>query len=545
MANKIEMTTGKYTAQKDELLKIIDAQREYYRIAGYKEVVEQYSKALAEANVELEISEQDYKNNQKELKELEEIMSDISTSGDWNTWWENNSEELEKHNIVASNSVKAYEELTDKVDFLKEEQTQLKSSQKDLRDEVDKATDSFNAANDMLEQHTQKYNTLSDAVDEINFGQVATNAAKAIDDLGGVFVNGKQVVGKEAVELYQTIIDAYGTTDQDMYDLGEKGMVQFGVGGVAGTKEAIPTLTAELENEITTWYNDRGYNVAIEGGKVIVKGFSDGGVAKSQSAVDTVTGEITRKGKLKELMLSNMGESWAKNTVDGYNDGIRDNSSSTGDAMLDYMNNNIKAPFTTNMGIHSPSTVFSDYGKYTVEGFNSGVSGNQNTTQGVISSWVSNIGSWFTNLMGIHSPSRVFKEFAGFTVEGFNNGISDGSKSTFKEIKNWSEGIKDSFGLTGLKAAPEVAYKYNRSITDNVNASIKYNSGSIESTIGKEMQIAMSGVIDYDKLGDVIVSKLEKADITAVLDSNQAYRNVIKKWREEAKAGQKNPVPIF
>jgi uncharacterized protein YdhG (YjbR/CyaY superfamily) len=65
LANKIEMTTGKYTAQKDELLKIIDAQKEYYRIAGYKEVVEQYSKALAEANVELEISEQDYKNNQK------------------------------------------------------------------------------------------------------------------------------------------------------------------------------------------------------------------------------------------------------------------------------------------------------------------------------------------------------------------------------------------------------------------------------------------------------------------------------------------------
>lgn len=545
LANKIEMTTGKYTAQKDELLKIIDAQKEYYRIAGYKEVVEQYSKALAEANVELEISEQDYKNNQKELKELEEIMSDISTSGDWNTWWKNNSEELEKHNIVASNSVKAYEELTDKVDFLKEEQTQLKSSQKDLRDEVDKATDSFNAANDMLEQHTQKYNTLSDAVDEINFGQVATNAAKAIDDLGGVFVNGKQVVGKEAVELYQTIIDAYGTTDQDMYDLGEKGMVQFGVGGVAGTKEAIPTLTAELENEITTWYNDRGYNVAIEGGKVIVKGFSDGGVAQSQSAVDTVTGEITRKGKLKELMLSNMGESWAKNTVDGYNDGIRDNSSSTGDAMLDYMNNNIKAPFTTNMGIHSPSTVFSDYGKYTVEGFNSGVSGNQNTTQGVISSWVSNIGSWFTNLMGIHSPSRVFKEFAGFTVEGFNNGISDGSKSTFKEIKNWSEGIKDSFGLTGLKAAPEVVYKYNRSITDNVNASIKYNSGSIESTIGKEMQIAMSSAIDYDKLGDVIVSKLEKADITAVLDSDKAYQGTVKKWRQEANRTQRNPVPIF
>lgn len=545
LANQIDMTTGKYTAQKEELLKTIEAQKEYYRVAGYKDVVEQYSKALAEANVELEVSEQNYKKNKTELDKLNKIISDIGATEDWNDWWKRNADALKANGIEAKNASDAHDELVKKMVFLEDEQSKITETQKTLRDEVEKATTSYNTANDMLEQHTQKYNKLSDAVDKINFGQIALNASKAIDDLGGIFVNGKQVIGKEAVELYQTIIDSYGTTDQDMYNLGEKGMVQFGVGGVAGTKEAIPTLTAELENEITTWYNDRGYNVAIEGGKVIVKGFSDGGVAQSQSAVDTVTGEITRKGKLKELMLSNMGESWAKNTVDGYNDGIRDNSSSTGDAMLDYMNNNIKAPFTTNMGIHSPSTVFSDYGKYTVEGFNSGVSGNQNTTHGVISSWVSNIGSWFTNLMGIHSPSRVFKEFAGFTVEGFNNGISDGSKSTFKEIKNWSEGIKDSFGLTGLKAAPEVVYKYNRSITDNVNASIKYNSGSIESTIGKEMQIAMSSAIDYDKLGDVIVSKLEKADITAVLDSDKAYQGTVKKWRQEANRTQRNPVPIF
>lgn len=212
----------------------------------------------------------------------------------------------------SKNASDAHDELVKKMVFLEDEQSKITETQKTLRDEVEKATTSYNTANDMLEQHTQKYNKLSDAVDKINFGQIALNASKAIDDLGGIFVNGKQVIGKEAVELYQTIIDSYGTTDQDMYNLGEKGMVQFGVGGVAGTKEAIPTLTAELENEITTWYNDRGYNVAIEGGKVIVKGFSDGGVAQSQSAVDTVTGEITRKGKLKELMLSNMGESWAK-----------------------------------------------------------------------------------------------------------------------------------------------------------------------------------------------------------------------------------------
>lgn len=545
LAKQIDMTTGKYTVQKEELLKTIEAQKEYYRVAGYKDVVEQYSKALAEANVELEVSEQNYKDNAEALDKLNEILSDIGATEDLNDWWKRNTDALKANGIEAKNAGDAHDELVKQMVFLEDEQTKITKTQKTLRDEVEKATTSYNTANDMLEQHTQKYNTLSDAVNEVNFGQITLNATKAIDDLGGIFVEGKQVVGKEAVELYQAVINAYGTTDQDMYDLGEKGMVQFGIGGVAGTKEAIPTMTSELENELITYYNGRGHDVAIVGGKVIVKGFADGGVAQSQSAVDTVTGAITQKGSLKDAMLSGMGRGWAKNTIDGYNNGISENSNTTNDAMLTYLENNIKQPFTTNMGIHSPSTVFSDYGKYTVEGFNGGVSGNQNTTYGVISSWVSNISSWFTNLMGIHSPSRVFKEFAGFTVEGFNNGISDGSKSTFKEIKNWSEGIKDSFGLAGLKAAPEVAYKYNRSITDNVNASIKYSSGSIESTIGKEMQIAMSSAIDYDKLGDVIVSKLEKADITAVLDSNQAYRNVIKKWREEAKAGQRNPVPIF
>lgn len=545
LANQIDATTGRYTAQKDEILKTIEAQKEYYRIAGYKDVVEQYSKALAEANVELEVSEQNYKDNATELKNLNEILSNIGATEDLNDWWKRNTSALKENDIEVTNAGDAYDELVKKIVFLQDEQEKVTETQKTLKDEVEKATSAYNSANELLEQHTSEYNLLQQAIKQINFGEIAKNAVQAIDDLGGVFVNGKQVVGEEAVELYQTIIDAYGTTDQEMYDLGEKGVVQFGIGGAAGTAEAVPTMTSALEEAITTWYNGRGYDVAVEGGKVVVNGLADGGVAQSQSAVDTVTGEITQKGKLKDIMLSDMGKEWAKNTVEGYNNGVRDNSSSTGDAMLDYMNNNIKSPFQTGMGIHSPSTVFSDYGKYTVEGFNSGVSGNQNSTQGIIANWVSNIGSWFTNLMGIHSPSRVFKEFAGFTVEGFNNGISDGSKSTFKEIKNWSEGIKDSFGLTGLKAAPEVAYKYNRSITDNVNASIKYNSGSIESTIGKEMQIAMSGVIDYDKLGDVIVSKLEKADITAVLDSNKAYRNVIKKWREEAKAGQKNPVPIF
>lgn len=323
--------------------------------------------------------------------------------------------------------------------------------------------------------------------------------------------------------------------------------MQFGIGGKAGATEAVPTMTTELENQIISWYRDRGYQVALDGGSVVVLGFRDGGVSQAPYAVNQIAGSISDNAKLKEKMMSDLGDGWAKNTSDGYNKGIENQKSTTGSYMLDYINNAIKDPFETNMGIHSPSTVFSGYGKHTVEGFNNGISGNQSSTQGVISTWVSNISSWFTNMMQIHSPSKLFEGFAGFTVAGFNNGISDGSQSTYDEIKKWSDGIRKSF--SGIQEAPEVAYQFTRNITDNVKsnmaASVDYKSIGLESDIGREMKIAMSGAIDYEKLGEVIAYRLENADITAVLDSDSVYKGTVKKWRQEATRMQKNPVPIF
>lgn len=495
LAKQIDMTTGKYTSQKDELLKIINAQKEYYRVVGYKDVVEQYSKALAEANVELEVSEQNYKNNAIELDKLNKILSNIGATEDLNDWWVRNSDALKSNGIEATNAGDAYDELVKKMVFLEDEQSQITETQGTLREEVDKATVSYNAANEMLEEHTQNYNKLSDAVNNINFGELATNAASAIDELGGVFVNGKQVVGEEAVELYQTIVDSYGTTDQDMYNLGEKGIVQFGLGGKDGIPEAIPTMTDALEDSIVSWYKDKGYDVAVEGGQVIVKGFSDGGVTQSQNSVDAITGSIAEKAENKNQEFSDMGGGWAKNIIDGFNSKLSALSGETGKAMKEFAENAVKKPFT-------------------------------DSTE-------------------IHSPSKVFGRYAGYTIEGYNEKIEDGSKSTFKTIKEWANGIKDSFGITGLQAAPEVAYSFNKNITKTVNSNLNSNSDSVESAVGKEVRVAMSGIIDYDRLSEAIVSRLEKADITAVLDSDTAYRGTVKKWREEARRSQKNPVPIF
>lgn len=128
-------------------------------------------------------------------------------------------------------------------------------------------------------------------------------------------------------------------------------------------------------------------------------------------------------------------------------------TNSTPKVMKSWVTNGILNPFTTAMGINSPSTVFSGYGKNTVDGFNSGIEKNQSSTKGVIGTWVSKITGWFTNLLDINSPSGIFEEFAFFTVEGFNKGIQSEMSSSYGIVGKWAEGIQNSFSVPKLNTS--------------------------------------------------------------------------------------------
>lgn len=55
--SRIDKTTGRYTAQKDEIQKVIEKQQEYYQVMAYQKVVKEYGTAISEANVQMAISE--------------------------------------------------------------------------------------------------------------------------------------------------------------------------------------------------------------------------------------------------------------------------------------------------------------------------------------------------------------------------------------------------------------------------------------------------------------------------------------------------------
>jgi hypothetical protein len=412
----------------------------------------------------------------------------------------------------------------------------------------------------------------------MNFGKVTIDASKAIDDLGGVFVDGKQVVGEAAVELYQSIIESYGNTDQEMYDLGEKGVVQFGQGGKNGVPEAVSTMNDELWSMVKADYESKGYQVSYDGGKLLVKAIGDGGKADANGTANAVTDAVTgglqneenttkffnagifgankvlEGGKSLNTELQNLGSGWAAYSNEGLKQKFEElQKSSTPGILKNFATLGVANPFASALGIHSPSTVFSGFGSYIVDGLNKGVEDNEHKSKGVLETWVSKLTGWFTNPLKINSPSKLFSEYGGFTVAGFNTGLSNNMDSSTSLIEQWADNVSQAFEVANV-ITPNVGttYSVNREFFDKVDAkaSVSYDTPSYDfkAGISAELNAALSGIVDYEKMANtmapIVARALENADIKANIGEQDVWSSTKNSWAKEYSRNKKAPVPI-
>ncbi len=459
----IDMTTGRYTAQKNELEKVIQKQQEYQELLLYKEIVDKYTTALSEANIQLEVSEKLYKTNSEKVELLKDSMDKLVDSGlDPHVWFDQNKKSLEDFNFAIDESTDVSGVLAQAISFYEKELGISAEAQDKARRSLEEANLSYDIATATLDDHKEKYKELQDEINETNFAQISLKATEEIDRLGGVFVDGKQVVGKEAVEMYQAILDGWGDTGLEMYNLGEDTVAQFGQGGKNGVPEAVSTMTDGLWREIEAGYRDQGYQVSYDGGVLLAKAIGDGGAAEGANAANAITDSITsgianedntgkliesgkqgaskviEGGKSLDQEMKTLGSGWAAFTNEGLEQKFAElQSSSTPKAIQNWAQIGIINPFTGLLDIHSPSGVFTRFGSNIVEGLNSGIANNQESSKGIISTWVSKLTNWFTGLLDIHSPSGIFSEFGLFTVDGFNQGVSDHSESTNNVMGGW------------------------------------------------------------------------------------------------------------
>ena len=154
----IDKTTGRYTAQRDEIQKVIEKQQEYYQVMAYQKVVEEYGAALSEANVQMAVSEKQYEVNKDKLADLQGAMDSLTGSyEDQNVWYSQNKDFLDDYGISMDSNKSIAQQLAQQIYFYEQELGKSAEAQNNAKKAVEDASMAYDTANEVLDGHKQKY----------------------------------------------------------------------------------------------------------------------------------------------------------------------------------------------------------------------------------------------------------------------------------------------------------------------------------------------------------------------------------------------------
>lgn len=325
-----------------------------------------------------------------------------------------------------------------------------------------------------------KLYSLQTAEEQVTFADLIIQSSNAIDEMGGIWENGKQILGDKAIAIYQAIQDGLKPDENGFYNLGNGQMVQFGKAiddyDTTLKEKATSTLTEPLRlgiSEILPEYSTFGADA---------KGWFITGLTGTDAATDLKVQEAFKKvlEGIDTKYTEDIGKTTGKNMTGGITKGMEENSQTVKDATNKMIDDNVKTPAQDSLDIHSPSKWFENLAKFCGSGFENGLDtgfdGAFTWFEGLAAKIRSSIGSlyyigWnaiigmnngmiaaaslhlyknaqaiaenivnkFRTSLKINSPSRVMAEIGGFTVEGMIAGIQSKiprMESTIQDISN-------------------------------------------------------------------------------------------------------------
>ena len=355
-----------------------------------------------------------------------------------------------------------------------------------------------------------------------------------VKSLGTGILSGVAYLGEPVVDLVTWIGDSIkgalgiSVPEKEAKEYGQEIVNNIGEGGKAGAPNAANAITDAVTSGIQSGENTTKFvNSGIYGANKVLEG-----------------------GKSLNTEMQNLGSGWAAYSNEGLKQKFEElQKASTPQILQNWAQTGIINPFTNIMGIHSPSTVFAGFGAFIVGGLNKGIENNQESSKGVIGTWVEKLKGWFTGLLDINSPSGLFADYGGFTVFGFNEGVTDNMKSSSDLMAQWASNISDAFNISNV-AVPDmgVQYNVNREFFDMVDtkASVSYDTPSYDfkAGISAELNTALSGIIDYDRLTNMMVQAMEQADIRASIEQQEVWNSTKDSWNKDYKKLNKSPVPV-
>lgn len=343
-----------------------------------------------------------------------------------------------------------------------------------------------------------KLYSLQTAEERVTFADLIIQSSNAIDEMGGIWEDGKQILGDKAIAIYQAIKDGLEPDKNGFYKIGEDQMVQFG-NAIDDSSGALKdktqsTLSDPLKlaiSEILPEYSTFGADA---------KGWFITGLTGTDATTDLKVQEAFKKvlEGIDTKYTEDIGKATGKNMTGGITKGMEENSQTVKDATNKMVDDGIKTPAQDSLGIHSPSKWFEELAKFCGRGFREGldtgfasalhwftklnvrisnsigslynvgrnaivglnngfVETANNTLFKNIQNIASSISNTFRKVLKIHSPSQVFEELGGYTMQGFQIGMQNmipALQSTIGDISTSIQGIQLPQMEANIKAVP-------------------------------------------------------------------------------------------
>lgn len=252
---------------------------------------------------------------------------------------------------------------------------------------------------------------------------VVEDATKDYDKLQPwkkLFTTKEDYVQKEIDAWTSNILNPASESIQSAFD-------QLGIEGEPWAGEAAKTLTDSMFDSFTT----NSFN----------------GVQKTTTSLRTDWEDIF-KNALDGASKAVNAENYGKDTVDGVNNGISGNAESTRKSIWDWIS---RIPDwihdEPSMGFGSPSKTTMDFGKDTVDGYNLGIENNSSSTQGVISTMMSSVIGWMSE--GLSPIKTTLPKMMSSVWEGIKNVFSPTKEFFSNTFTNAYNAVKNAFSFIG------------------------------------------------------------------------------------------------
>lgn len=413
----------------------------------------------------------------------------------------------------------------------------------------------------------QKMGSIQDSVDRVNFANLIIDSSNSIDKMGGIWENGKQILGEDAIAIHEEIKKGLSPDENGFYTLANGQMVQYGK-GIEGYEKNLKDIAKSTL--------DRSLLVGME--ELMPEGYSIGYNTMGYFIDGVMGSSLIRKPEIQEafdntikaIQSTKMGYELASDMSKGIRKGFLDTTDSVGKATDNMMEEGVKKKAKDSVESHSPSKWFERLAIYCGKGFVNGLAPGfnpafsyfsllgrrisnyigdlsyigRNIINGINNGMVSasyllmhnvrtiasNITRTFKNVLDIHSPSKVFEQLGRFTMQGFYIGMNETLRDVellFSKVSIDAQKIPESMKNLEINQSPvptlagSRAYQgntYTGNFGDDIRReiiAISSNTFQNNQNVGSAVREALNGMAVY--AGDKIIGYLKEED--------QEYRN--------------------